>query len=119
MRVALEKADTVVEEEFGIILDSLEPEILDAFHELQLSFRRLYGLAQNCLLEREISPGSTNVEWIENWAKEWNEIIITEHEAFKEAYKTLVIAIGNLLEYPYRRPSWLQRLREWWGRRQR
>lgn len=119
---ALEKAGAVLKEDPGIILESLEPQILDGFDELKQSFNRLYLLAGKLLLEHSrLAEGSvpSSKHWasIEMWAEEMRAEIVSEHETFKGVYKTLVMAIGNLLQGRYRRPSWVKRLRGWWVRR--
>lgn len=50
---ALEKADAVLDQDLRIILDSLEPQILDGFDELRKSFNTLCLLASAFLLEKE------------------------------------------------------------------
>lgn len=113
----LKDASAVQEQDLGIILDSLEPQILDGFHELRKFFGTLRMLASAFFSEQEWALASPDPDYIDNWAEQWRRDIVTTYAAFEGAYKTLVIAIGNLLEHPCRRPSWVERLRQWWGRR--
>jgi len=114
---ALEEAKALQEQDPGIVLGSLESRVLEGVNALRTVFSALCLEAGFFLLEKDTAFARPDIaENVESWANKWHGRIVRAHDVFKGVYETLSIAIENLFERPYRR-SWVQRLREWWGRR--
>jgi len=120
---ALEEGEVFRKEPPEILFGSLEPQILGGVYELHQSFSRLWVACSLLSVEREEvtqqARDSNDLGPMRAWEKHCYDDVINEYETFQKSYGYLVDAMRGALtlESAYRRPSWVQRLREWWGRR--